>query len=148
MIKNHHHQANNQLLGEEVSFTRSSYYPYMSHYNKYIPIYSLSLRMSYQLSDACDGRGGYGPSKTHFFPHKVDFGTSRRDGGFRPSKHHHTATLCLHHSVNIIQLVLLVVLHSAFLLLVVKVLLGLLPPTLPTTKFIVGLVVVIFIFYK
>ena len=50
---------------------------------------------------------------------------------------------CIHHSVSIIELILMVIIHLVLQLVMVKVVWVLVPPTLPSRKLIVGLMVVI-----
>ena len=80
------------LTGGYFVSSHSSYYPYMSHYNKYRHRSPISLRRNDQFSTSGDGRVGVGPSTNKFSSQKSYAGTDRHDGGFNPPQHHLTAS--------------------------------------------------------
>ena len=91
--------------------------------------------------DRIDGRGGVGNMKTQLLPHKVPFRIERQDGvlfHLRIIKNYHPWR---RHSVRIIKLLFWVVFYSVLTMVTVKVVWVIGPPTLPTKKLFVVLMV-------
>ena len=84
-----------------------------SYYSLYMNRYDLFIATG-------DGRSGVYPRTTHFSYQEFHFFTYRYVGGFSTYQNHCTSPPLFNHSVEIIQLVMLVVLNLVFMLVMVE----------------------------
>ena len=115
----------------------------MTRYNKESLSSSYYRRLEYQYIYVGDGRGGVGNRTTHFYSQKVDFIGTGMMGDFS-----HLRVLAQHPTwnhgwVSIIELELWVVLNLVLVMVMVKVVWFLGPPTFSPRKLIVGLMVLL-----